>query len=99
MEHTSIAAKVSAGATTGNVVVYCERPWRVTARHFRFFQGSAVFRLLRRGRHNGDDAGTNFGRNARQQHVTFNGTAATIVTWSNTSIARRFPMGQRQAML
>jgi len=93
MEQHIDSAKVSNGATTGNVVVTVGG---LASSGMDVHRASCDFRIvayLRRGRHNSDDCGHELRRNTGHEHSDVQRTAATIVTWSNTAIAAKVPTG------
>jgi hypothetical protein len=90
---TSIEVKVPAKAKTGNVVVTVSG---VASKGVRFTVGTPpALRNLTPDAGAVDTpvtiAGTNFGANQGTSTVKFNGTAATVTKWSDTSIEVKVP--------
>ena len=92
---TSITAAVPSGATTGNVVVTVGNGTSNSAA-FTVLATPAIDNLLPASGVVGTlvtITGTNFGASQGTSTVTFNGTAASVSSWSATSITAAVPSG------
>ena len=90
---TSITAAVPAGATTGNVVVTVDGE---ASNGVTFTVTPSISGLNPASGPVGasvEISGTTFGDSQRTSTVTFNGTAATPTSWSDTSITVTVPAG------
>jgi trimeric autotransporter adhesin len=92
---TSIVATVPTGATTGNVVVNASGV-NSNGSVFTVVPAPSITSLSPTSGAVGASVaitGTNFGASQGSSTVTFNGTNATITTWSATSIVATVPTG------
>src|ERR1700686_5157922 len=90
---TSIATTVPIGATTGNVVVHASG---VDSNGSTFTVFPSISSLSPTSGAVGASitiAGLNFGSTQGTSTVKFNGTTATVTSWSTTSIATTVPSG------
>lgn len=92
---TSIHVTVPVGATTGNVVVHASGV-DSNGKPFTVLATPAITNLNPASGMVGDDVvitGTNFGAAQGTSTVKFNGTTATPINWSDTSIETTVPSG------
>jgi RHS repeat-associated protein len=92
---TSITVTVPSGATTGNVVVFASGV-NSNGSSFTVVSAPSITSLSVTSDAVGAAVtitGTNFGSSQGSGTVTFNGTAATVTSWSATSIAVTVPTG------
>src|ERR1700680_2062152 len=90
---TSIATTVTSGATTGNVVVHASG---VDSNGSTFTVFPSISSLSPTSGAVGESihiAGLNFGSTQGTSTVKFNGTTATVTSWSTTSIVATVPNG------
>jgi hypothetical protein len=93
---TSISTTVPSGATTGNVIVTVNG---VASNGATFTVTAPVPTISSLSPTSGSVGasvtitGSNFGSSQGSSTVAFNGTAASVSTWSNTSIAAKVPTG------
>jgi IPT/TIG domain-containing protein len=93
---TSIASPVPAGATTGNVVITVGGQASNAVSFTVTAAGLSITGLNPTSGTVGTSVtitGANFGTTQGSSTVTFNGTAATVTSWSATSIATIVPTG------
>lgn len=93
---TSIIAPVPAGATSGNVVITTSGGTASNALSFAVVPPPNITSLSPGSGPIGSSvviSGTNFGATQGWGSVTFNGTDATIASWSDTSISATVPVG------
>jgi hypothetical protein len=92
---TSIVTTVPSGATTGNVVVFASGV-NSNGSSFTVVSAPSITSLSKTSGAVGTSitiTGTNFGSSQGSSTVKFNGTTATVTTWSATSIATTVPSG------
>jgi YD repeat-containing protein len=93
---SSITATLPAGATTGNVVVTAAGGVASGGVSFTVTAAPSISSLSPTSGTVGSSVvltGSNFGATQGNGTVTFNGTAATVSSWSNTSITATVPAG------
>lgn len=93
--NTSITVPVPSGATSGNVVVTVSGQ-ASNGLPFTLIPPPTLSSVTPPTAHVGDPVtvtGTNFGASQGSSTVTFNGTAASPTTWSDTSITTPVPAG------
>jgi len=94
--NTSITATVPTGATTGNVIVTAAGGVASSGVNFTVVPAPSITSLTPNRGAVGSAiviAGSNFGSTQGNGGVTFNGTTATVSSWSNTSITATVPTG------